>query len=230
MLCVVREYVQGIPLDRYAAQNAPTEPARPSPLRRVSATSLLSARQTPPYPSRYQAAESDRGPKGRAASHRFRHLPHVNKAAAEERSITARSTSPPPSSTALPIGYPDRYLLPGRADRWLLTGETALKSMRSKIRNRRLLRIVNRCTDLAPDMRFQSAERVKRSLQNADGHRQKRALRWACCLVACAACLCAGFAIGRYTDVMPAFLASSVVTFDERLIEQAIRLALHKWR
>jgi hypothetical protein len=102
--------------------------------------------------------------------------------------------------------------------------------MRSKIRNRRLLRIVNRCTDLAPDMRFQSAERVKRSLQNADGHRQKRALRWACCLVACAACLCAGFAIGRYTDVMPAFLASSVVTFDERLIEQAIRLALHKWR
>ena len=111
---------------------------------------------------------------------------------------------------------------------WFLTGESDLKSILLKINNRRLLHIVKKCTAFAPDMRYKSADKVKKELLNTDGHRQKRALRCIFGLLVCALCLCLGFVLGRYTDITPTFASSPGITFEEPLIEQAVRLALNK--
>lgn len=111
---------------------------------------------------------------------------------------------------------------------WLLTGESDLKSILLKIKNRRLLLIVKKCTAFAPNMRYKSSEKVKKTLSNIDGHKQKRTLCWICGFLVCAACLCMGFVLGRYTDITPTFVSSSGITFVEPLIEQAVRLALNK--
>lgn len=230
MLCVVREYVRGIPLDRYAAQHTLSE------LQTVSFASALCDilsylhRQTPPIIHRDIKPQNlivDK--KGRLNLIDFGISRAYDKTAAEDTVCygTKHFAAPEQYGFAQTDTRTDIFSL-GVLIGWLLTGESELKSMFSKIKNRRLLRIVKQCTALAPDARFQSVEQVKRSLQNADGHRQKRIFRWACGLSACLVCLCAGFAIGRYTDVTPAFAFSSGVTFDEPLIEQAVRLALHK--
>ena len=110
---------------------------------------------------------------------------------------------------------------------WLLTGRTQMKGVRME--NRRLERIVRRCTAFAPQDRYRDAKRVKRALLNADGHIQKRAVKVCCGALASLAVLTAGFAIGRYTDVRPAiFYNNSYAYFSEPLVEQAVRLQLGK--
>ena len=230
MLCVVREYVRGIPLDRYAVQSTLSEPQAVSFAAALCDILSYLHRQTPPIIHRDIKPQNlivDK--KGKLHLIDFGISRTYDKTAAADTVCygTKHFAAPEQYGFAQTDTRTDIFSL-GVLIGWLLTGETERKSMLSKIRNRRLLRIVKRCTALAPDARFQSVEQVGRSLRNADGHRQKRILRWACCLLACLVCLCAGFAIGRYTDVMPAFAFSSGVTFDEPLIEQAVRLALHK--
>jgi hypothetical protein len=62
---------------------------------------------------------------------------------------------------------------------WLLTGDSHLKTLMPKIQHPRMRRIVEACTDFAPERRYASAQKAKTDLRNADGHRQKRALRLA---------------------------------------------------
>jgi internalin A len=56
------------------------------------------------------------------------------------------------------------------------------------------------------------------------GQRRKRAIFMACAAVACVACLCAGFWVGRYTDF--AARGTSGVMFQEPLVAQAVRMQL----
>ena len=108
----------------------------------------------------------------------------------------------------------------------LLTGKT---NDDSAIDNRRLRRIIQRCMAFAPKDRYRDAKSVKRALANVDGHRQKRAIYMGCAAVALCLAVAAGFVIGRYTDVRPVlFYDNSVTVFDEPLIEQAVRLQLGK--
>ncbi|MPM93698.1 hypothetical protein SDC9_140840 [bioreactor metagenome] len=91
----------------------------------------------------------------------------------------------------------------------------------------RLQKIVKTCTELTPDRRYSSAVQVKKALQRADGHIHKRVVRVILCVAALFACLCAGYAIGRYTDFTPTLFAPAGVTFEEPLIEQAVRQSLN---
>ena len=230
MLCVVREYVRGIPLDRYAAQSTPSEQQAVSFASALCDILSYLHRQTPPIIHR------DIKPQNLIVDKKGRlHLIDFGISRTYDKTATTDTVCYGTKHFAAPEQYgfaqtdtrTDIFSL-GVLIGWLLTGESERKNMLSKIKNRRLLHIVKQCTALTPDARFQSAQQVKRSLQNTDGHRQKHILRWVCSLLGCFFCLCAGFAIGRYTDVTPTFISSSSATFDEPLIEQAIRLALHK--
>lgn len=110
---------------------------------------------------------------------------------------------------------------------WLLTGRTSLKSFR--IKNRRLEHIVRKCTAFAPKDRYRNAEQVRKVLQNADGHKEKKALRVLGTVLALFAMLMAGFAVGRFTDIRPpVFYNNAYAYFSEPLVEQAVRLQLGK--
>lgn len=106
---------------------------------------------------------------------------------------------------------------------WMLTGKTD----NFDIENRRLRHIVSRCTAFAPKDRYTSVAAVKRALRNADGHAQKRALYAGLTAALVLGALFGGFALGRNTDFQPAAvvgLARSAVS--DPVLEQAVRAQL----
>ena len=230
MLCVVREYVEGTPLDQYAAQNDLTEEQAVSLI--ISLCGILSYLhgQTPPVIHRDIKPQNliiDK--KGLLRLIDFGISRVYDKDAKEDTVCygTKHFAAPEQYGFAQTDCRADIFSL-GVLLGWLLTGELELRSMLHKIVNRNLLRIIKRCTAFAPEKRYTSADKVRADLLNADGHRQKRGIKWACALLACAVCLCTGFAVGRYTDFTPAFSTSSQVIFEEPLVEEAVRLALNK--
>lgn len=111
---------------------------------------------------------------------------------------------------------------------WLLTGNTEIKDAVGTINNKRLSKIVKRCTAFAPKDRYSSASRLKTALLYSDGFVHRAVLRILYGIVFILTILSAGFAIGRYTDFTPSFIAQSQIKFKEPLIEQAVRLSIAK--
>ena len=230
MLCVVREYAEGTPLDRYAAENQLTQKQIVSiVLQLCDILSYLHGQMPPVIHRDIKPQNIIVDAKGKITLIDFGISRVYDESARKETVCFGTMDFAPPEQ----YGYSQTDC---RADifsmgvllGWLLTGNSHLKTLVPKIQNPRLRRIVVACTNFAPERRYASVEKVRADLRNADGHRQKRALRFACGFLVCAACLCIGFAIGRYTDFTPAFSVSSGVSFEEPLIEQAVRLALDK--
>lgn len=109
---------------------------------------------------------------------------------------------------------------------YILTGQTAPDAAAAAIQNKRLSRIYRKCTDFSPRGRYASAEELKSALLHSDGKRLRTVARTLTASLLCVLFLCAGFAIGRYTDVLSPPPAG--VQFTEPLIELAVRLQLGK--
>ena len=230
MLCVVREYVEGTPLNQYVAQNDLTE-AQTVTLT-LSLCDILSYLHTQSPPVIHRDIKPQNiviDKKGQLHLIDFGISRVYDKNASEDTFCYGTKHFAPPEQ----YGFTQTDC---RADifslgvllGWLLTGELELKSMLLKIKNRNLQRIVKKCTAFTPEKRYASAGKVGADLLNADGHKQKRIFRCACAMLACMVCLCAGFVLGRYTDFSPTFSVSSRVAFKEPLVEQAVRMALQK--
>jgi len=229
MLCVVREYVRGTPLDRYAAKNTLSE--RQAVAFAVELCDILAYLhgQNPPVIHR------DIKPQNLIVDETgglhlidFGISRTYSKDSEEDTVCFGTKDFAPPEQYgfAQTDARADIFSL-GVLIGWMLTHNSERKNICKNIKNRYLRRVVKKSTAFAPDERYRSVEKVKRALLNADGHRQKTAVRLACVVLACAACLCAGFAIGRYTDAALPFSTDNV-RFREPLIEQAVRLALNK--
>ncbi len=112
---------------------------------------------------------------------------------------------------------------------WLLTGQTEVKKAVSNIRIKRLADIVKKCTAFAPKDRYSSAARVKDALTGRS-LRHKAIASAVLVLVIAASIL--GVAYNRDDVSLKEDDASmgqtANVTFEEPLIEQAVRLALGK--
>ena len=109
---------------------------------------------------------------------------------------------------------------------YTLTGQTDIENAATAISNKRLSRIYRKCTDFSPRRRYTSAGELKTALLRSDAKRHKAMLRFCISVLACLIFVCAGFAIGRYTDVLtPPPIG---VVFNEPLIEKAVRLQLGK--
>lgn len=230
MLCVVREYVEGMPLDLYAAQNKLSEEKAVCLV--ISLCDILSYlhEQAPPVIHRDIKPQNlilDK--KGRLRLIDFGISRLYDKDANEDTVCygTKHFAAPEQYGFAQTDNRTDIFSL-GVLLGWLLTGESELGSMLQKIKNRRLHRIVKKCTAFAPEKRYANVNKIRADLLNTDGHRRKQIIKWACAMLVCVASLCAGFAVGRYTDFAPAFSTSSQVVFEEPLVEQAVRLALSK--
>ena len=112
---------------------------------------------------------------------------------------------------------------------WLLTGETDTKAVASKVGHDQLASVYKKCTAFSPEDRFASTKKLKAALIHSAGKRKKAVWRWAAVILSCLLFLCAGFVIGRYTEFLAVVLESNAgVTFEEPLVEQAVRLQLGK--
>lgn len=105
---------------------------------------------------------------------------------------------------------------------WLLTGEAEVKKALGSIKNRRLAGIIKKCTAFAPKDRYMNAVRVKDALTGRNVRRGVFA--FLCSAVAIAAMIFLVLISGGNLSEGQTI----GVTFEEPLIEQAVRLALSK--
>ncbi len=230
MLCVVRESAEGTPLDRYASENkCSPEQAVSIGIQLCDILAYLHG-QTPPVIHRdIKPQNIIVDAKGNIKLIDFG-ISRVYSDTAREDTVcfgTKQFAAPEQYGFSQTDCRADIFSL-GVLLCWLLTGDANCKTASSGIRNRRLQQIIKKCTAFSPENRYSSAAKVKADLLNADGHRQKAAVRWAFAILVCITFLCAGFMLGRYTEVSPAFIFSQGIRFREPLIEQAVRLSLHK--
>lgn len=112
---------------------------------------------------------------------------------------------------------------------WMLTGETSVKDALNKMGNDWLARIYRKCTAFSPENRFSSALKLKKALLHAGGCNKKVIICLVSVILTSMLFLSAGFFIGRYTDFLSEALEnSSAVVFEEPMIEKAVRLQLDK--
>jgi serine/threonine protein kinase len=230
MFCVVREYIEGLPLNEYVAQ------MRPSPEQSVAIASQICDilaylhRQTPPIIHRDIKPQNiiiDSNEKAWLID--FGISREFNAAANKDTTCFGTVDFAPPEQYGFSQtdNRADIFSL-GVLIGWLLTGESQPRRALPKLESTRFKKIVKTCTELAPDRRYATADRVKKALLHANGRLQRRVITAVCWLLVSVACLCAGFAVGRYTAYTPALLARAGVHFSEPLIEQAVRQSLQK--
>lgn len=230
MLCVVREYVEGTPLDQYAVANQlKQEQIISIVLQLCDILSYLHSQMPPVIHRDIKPQNIIVDAKGKITLIDFGISRVYDESARKDTVCFGTMDFAPPeqygySQTNCRTGIFSLGVLLG----WLLTGDSHLKILVPKIQDPRLRRIVAACTNFAPERRYASVEKVRAALRNADGCKQKRALRFACSFLVCMVCLCIGFAIGRFTNFTPTFSVSPGASFEEPLIGQTVRLALNK--
>lgn len=227
-LCMVREYVEGTPLDRYVAQRKPgQEKAVELAVSLCGILSYLHGR-TPPVIHR------DIKPKNLIVDHQgelwlidfgISRMFDSNKAEDTVSCGTKHFSAPEQYGYAQTDARADVFSL-GILLGWLLTGECNRELILPRITNRRMCRIVEKCTAFAPKDRYSTATKVRADLLALDGRRQRRALLWSCAALACLFCLVAGFELGRYAERTGFLRDPDAVAFREPLVEQAVRLTL----
>ncbi len=227
-LCVVREYVEGTPLHRYVAQRRPDE-GRALGLA-VSLCDILAYLhgRTPPVIHRdIKPQNLIVDPQGQLWLIDFGISRVFDQSRAEDTVCCGTKDFAAPEQYGYAQTDPrtDIFSL-GILLGWLFTGESQREKILPRLSDRRIRRIVEKCTAFAPKERYSSVAKVRADLLALDGRRKKRALWGSCAALACLLCLCAGFALGRYGEVSGMLTPAGSVDFREPLVERAVRLAL----
>lgn len=231
MLCVVREYAQGTPLDRYILENRPGEQQIIAiALQLCDILSYLHG-QSPPVIHRDIKPQNVIIDGNGAVTLIDFGISRVFDETAQTDTVfwgTQEFAAPEQYGFSQTDRRADIFSL-GVLLCWMLTGETRMEKAADKIGNRRLAAIIRKCVSFSPKDRYPGAQSVRKALENADGHRQKRIRRVCCAAFALFLSMLSGFALGRYTQIgAPEAAAQAGVVFSEPLIEQAVRLSLSK--
>ena len=225
MLCVVRSYVRGTPLSR-AHKALSKEQAVGVALQLCDVLAYLHSRTPPIIHRDIKPQNVIIGEDGQATLIDFGiSRAYVEGARADTVSFGTQEFAPPEQyGFAQTDGRADIYSL-GVLLGWMLTGRTNDFT----ITDRRLARIVKKCTAFSPRDRYANVTALKRALRNADGHAERLALKIAALALTGAALLAAGFAFGRFTDVRPPlFYDVRAAAIHDPVLEKAMRLQAGK--
>ena len=226
--CIVREYAEGTPLDRYAGGRRLSEAQIVSLCGKLCDLLLYLHGLEPPVIHRdIKPQNIIIGENGEPSLIDFDIARTYDSGAETDTQFIGTRAYAPPEQYG--FSQTDRradiYAL-GVLLCFLLTGSTELRN--AEIANRRLAAVVRRCTAFSPEERFPDAAAVKKALLAADGRRQARPARHFTAAALVLLALCAGFAAGRYTDLLRPPAAAEGAEFAEPLIEQAVRAQLGK--
>ena len=225
-LCIVREYIEGETLAVHARENQLTVPEIAAIARQLCDILEYLHAHTPPVVHRDIKPENVIvKPDGGIALIDF-DIARAVRAGAEADTVffgTKGYAPPEQYGFSQTDSRADIYAF-GVLLRWLVTG--SVRDNRNIAMDETLQRIIDRCTAFAPEARFHDIGQVREAL-NGVGRRRKRVRPLTAAMLALAALLllAAGFAAGRYTDLLrpaPKFV------FQEPLIEEAVRLQLGK--
>lgn len=226
IVCVIREYIEGVPLDQYVKEHSLTQEQIIRLCASLCDTLAYLHEQAPPVihrdikPQNIIIRESGAPVLIDFDTARF----FKSDAATDTQFFGTRAYAPPEQ-----YGFTqtdcraDIYAL-GMLLRFLWTGSTQESGDRAVPAS--VQRIIAKCTAFSPKERFSSARAVRKALLAvAENKRQRRAHRVT--LMATALLfLCAGFILGKYTPLLTP--APAGVTFEEPLIESAVRAQLDR--
>lgn len=226
-ICVVREYMEGTPLNQYLSGRClPPAEAVSLCAGLCDILTYLHSRK-PPVIHRDVKPHNVIVQEGGGVALVDFDIARVydDAAGADTRVIGTRVYAPPEQyGFSQTDGRADIYSL-GVLLCQMLTGGTDVAG--AKIGDRRLAAVVRRCTAFSPQQRFSSAVAVKKALLRALRLSSFRPLRAAAACVLLLAALCTGFALGRFTRLFaPAQVQA--VQFAEPAIERAVRAQLGK--
>ena len=227
MLCVIREYVEGTPLQQWAADTRPDAAAAVRVALKLCDLLIYLHGQSPPIIHRdIKPQNLIVGTDGQLWLIDF----GISRLYQEEGGADTACLGTQDFAAPEQYGFSqtdvrsDIYSF-GVLLGFLLTGEAKSDSALPKIADKRLWRIVRKCTAFAPADRYASAARLCADLSALSGRRRRRVLLRLLAAVAGLLCLAGGFAVGRYTEWFQPPPAG--VVFREPLIGQAARLMLN---
>ena len=224
VLCVVREYIDGTPLDRYTSENKLSKTDIIRIGQQLCDVLVYLHNETPPIIHRDIKPQNIIIDKNNGVKLIDFGISRMFDETAQKDTTalgTQHFAAPEQYGFSQTNSRTDIFSL-GVLLGWLCTGQVQLENILENVKDIRFKRIIRKCTAFSPAKRYSSAKKVKRSLTG--GSRQKRLIRIVSFLLLGAVLLCAGFAIGRFTDwVKP---GPQGVSFQEPLIEQAVRLTL----
>ena len=227
MLCIVREYVEGTPLNRYAKEN------------QLDKEEILSIAD--------QLCAILGNLHGRRPPLIHRDIKPENIIVRPDGSIVlidfdiAREYKPDAETDTVMFGTkgyapPEQYgfeQTDRKADiyafgvllRWLMTG--SIRPNQNVKIDPDIQRVIDHCTAFSPEQRCADIQQVRAELKKASQNKPRNARRMllGSILIAILS-VCAGFLLGRFTDIFRPVPAVLPVTFTEPLIESAVRASL----
>ncbi len=113
---------------------------------------------------------------------------------------------------------------------YLLTQGTDIKDISPTVKNKKLLRIIKKCTAFSPKERYSNILKVRKALLKVNSPFAKRLAVGTLLVLILVSVFFMGFAAGRYTDFQPVSIVTKEarVNFKEPIIEKAIRVHLNK--
>ena len=227
ILCVVREYIEGTPLNICAKEKNLAQDEILSIAGQICGILEVMHSHRPPVIHRDIKPENIIvRPDGRAALIDFDIARTVSDDAEADSVIFGTRGYAPPEQYgfAQTDRRADIYAL-GVLLRWMMTG-----SIRANPNIRidpAIQHTIDKCTAFSPEDRFADITQVKASLQSAGRSRVRASKRTLLCLfIGSILLLGLGFAAGRFTGLLRAPQKEPPVTFTEPLIEKAVRLQL----
>ena len=226
MLCIVREYIEGEPLNAYARDRQLT--VREIAGLGIRLCGILKSLHTHVPPVVHRDIKPENiivKPNGDIALIDFDIARAVKEGSGTDTVFFGTKGYAPPEQYG--FGQTD-----SRADiyafgvlmRWMVTGSVRQNPNISI--DARLQRVIDRCTAFSPDERYADIEEVRRDLEGVCRRGRRISPRLALALaLAAILLLCAGFGIGRYTNWLKPV---QKIAFQEKLIEQAARLMIGK--
>lgn len=231
MICVVREYAEGVTLDRLAQEKQLTEQQIISICMQLCDILIYLHGQMPPVIHRDikpQNIIADEDGRIKLIDFGISRV-YDETAHADTVFFGTQEFAPPEQYGFSQTDNRSDIFSFGVLLCWLLTGEADVGNALSRIQNRRLAVIIKKCTAFAPKDRYRDAASVRCALENADGHKGKKFLQICYAVLALMIAMTSGFVLGRFTDIRPPVIYDNrAAVFDEPLIEQAVKLQLGK--
>ena len=240
MICVVREYVEGVSLENLAL------PISESGLLRI-ATQLcdiltyLHTRKVPIIHRDIKPSNIIINSENRISLIDFDISREYDNEAVRDTTLMATDgfSSPEQYGFGQTDALSDIYSF-GRLMCWLLTGssDVSAHSVTRSIKNNALANVIKKCAAFSPKERYKSSTAVKaalfRACKNGDGNRKRASVSIATLGILLAVAFAGGFAIGRLTvpeieqvqEEIPLYLQE--YTFVEPLIEESVGILLNK--
>ena len=228
LVVVVREYIEGLPLDRYAAEKDLTYEQIIHICVKVCDILLYLHMQQPPVIHRdIKPQNIIVKPDGNIVLIDF-DIARVfhDEADTDTQFFGTRVYAPPEQYGFTQTDCRADIYSVGILLRYLLTGDA--REQPSKPVPQQFRRIVERCTAFSPKDRYASAAAVKAALMRSAGTGKKKLLLSISFLLTAILFLCTGFVVGRYTTALAPKPAYQSVSFSEPLIEAAARAQLGK--